>query len=285
MIDKILQTFSTTLGDIVYPESTSSIPTINPKLPPTDKYLKIGEIDFPLYSGMLAGEMRLLEKLLELQNSIQKGVTSLTKLIGADEYTPLSDIRRALRTGGFQTYKNTVVKVAWTKIGQPELAKIAATQGVDFFTSTVGPDGDRSVQDVIDQFYPAWIETGYSPDPGLKLANAVLNKQPLITRELADFISFDPEEVLQQSGLTWEEIDLIEDLVNQDIGYLLIIKFRLGIGQYNILDYLPYAEKIQLIDSLKAELSGQPVLNANVASNDAVETENSEGGGGQENLT
>jgi hypothetical protein len=281
MIDKILNAFPSYLGDVIPKLDYQG--GINPHLPSPIEYLTIANVKVPLFGGILAGEMRLLEKLLELQASVYTGLTTVMKLIGADEYTSIPDIHRALKIGSFQTYKYSTAKINWNKIGQPELAKIAEKQGVTIFTTTATED-DRSVQDVVEKYYDAWVEAGFNQESGLAAANAVLNKQAPISRELGELVTFDADDVLKQAGLSWQEVDAIEDLVNPDISYLLILKFRVGIGQFNIFDYVPYRERAGIIDALKGELANKDISNPVVASNANIEVENTSSAGGDENL-
>jgi hypothetical protein len=287
MIDKILSTFPSDLGQILTPAGTSSTTTvteINPYLPTPIGYLDIANVQLPLFGGILAGEMRVFEKLIQLQTDVIRGFNEIVAAIGATQYESVSDIRRALKLGQFQQYSYTTAKVAWTKLGQAELAAAATKQGVTIFTSTVTPEGDTTVQDIIVNYFDIWREAGFTQDTGLEMANAVLAKSAPVTKTLGTLVTFDAEEILRQCVLTWEEIEMIEDLMNPDVPYLLIIKFRVGIGSYNLLDYVPYHQRATIIESIKAEISTVPPSTEPVANNANVETLNPEGGTA-ENLT
>lgn len=283
MIDKILTNFSTYLGGYT-PEQMSQSHTdaLKSYLPTPISYLDIAGVPVPLFGGILAGEMKLLEKLVTLQNDTLAGVSTLLKIIGGDEYTTTPEIQRAVRVGQYQSYLTTVAKVTWTKLGQTELFNAAQKQGVSYFSASISPDGDETVQEIIEKYFDTWIEAGYAPRSGVELANLVLNKQPPVKREAGPLVEFDYEEALKQSGLTWIDIDSLEDLLNPDVPYLLIIKFRTGLGQFNPFDYVPYAQKAGLVEELKRELSSQSVPPPVVASNANVEVDKE--GGEQANL-
>jgi hypothetical protein len=178
-----------------------------------------------------------------------------------------------------------MIKVDWKKLGQPELAKIAAELNLEVFTSTIIGE-DRRVQDIVENFYSAWLEVGYVAASGLELVNLVLTKQAPYKVEEGELIKFDPDEILANASITWDELNILDTLLNVDLPYLLIIKFRTGIGQYNIFDYLPLAERKRVIDALKVELSTSPkVETPPVAENPNVETTTTEGGAEAANLT
>ena len=247
MIDNILS---------IYAPAEIGPPVNLTLLPPAVETITIANVSVPLYGSILAGESKAVEKLLAIVQTMYKSVNNLYSAIGAPKNTPFSEIIRALQFGRFQSVKYEDVKVDFRKIGYTELAAIAKARGVSIFTAVLEEDGNREVQDVVEKYFGTWVELGYEATTGLEMANLILSKTSPVKEIKGEVLHFKGDEILDVAGLSWDELSNMDELLSDDLPYLTVIKFRTGIGSFNLFDYISPTEKAIVLEKLRVELAG-----------------------------
>jgi hypothetical protein len=242
------------------------------KCPDSDnKLLIIPQIYVPIYGQLLVGEQALLKKIEEKLHPFIIKINNLLKAIGNPASQDLDSLVSQLQMGAvaIKTYKT--MEIDYDKMGYPVLKDLADRAGVALFNNT-SPiiDGLVSTEllDIFSNYADTWFNNNIPGDTVLDMANAVLDKSTVLVQDSNITVKqIDVEKTLKEVGLTWGDLQVLQESSSPYFTSLLLIYFRTGIIDFNPLEFLTLAEADNVAEKLISEIKGAKAIDEPVVAN------------------
>jgi hypothetical protein len=237
----------------------------------SNKLLIIPQIYVPIYGQLLVGEQALLKKIEEKLHPFIIKVNNLLKAIGNPASQDLDSLVSQLQMGAvaIKTYKT--VEIDYDKMGYPVLKNLANRAGVVLFNNT-SPiiDGLVSTEllDIFSNYADIWFNNNIPGDTVLDMANAVLDKSSVLVQDSNVTVQqIDAEKTLKEIGLTWADLQVLQEASSPYFTSLLLIYFRTGIIDFNPLEFLTLAEADNVAEKLIREITSVKAIDEPVVVN------------------
>jgi hypothetical protein len=246
------------------------------KCPDSDsKLLIIPQIYVPIYGQLLVGEQALLKKIEEKLHPFLIKISNLLKAVGNPASQDLDSLVAQLQLGAvaIKTYKT--VEIDYDKMGYLVLRDLADRAGVSLFNN-VSPiiEGLVSTEllDIFSNYADTWFNNSIPGATVLDMANAVLDKSVVLIQDSnIEIKQINAEEVLREVGLTWGDLQVIQETSSPYFTSLLLIYFRTGIIDFNPLQFLTLAEADNVVEKLISEIKGVKAIDEPVVANSNLE--------------
>lgn len=251
------------------------------KLPTPKNYLDIGcGLQVPLYGSPLGGEIDTLTK---VSVAIAPSLVKLTKLSIAlgTRITSLTDLIMQLQIGQVIVEVKEELKLDDELTGYLPLEGLAKECGLTTFTGyfpLVGKEPTDRLVDIINQYVSIWINNGVPGDTGLEKANYILSRKPLFITTGQEIKTLDGQKLLDDCGITWEDLYSLDFINQPEFKALLCIYFRTGIGNFNPFQYCTPADFTKFLTVLELETNLNASTNQEIITNENVETQATGGG-------
>jgi hypothetical protein len=241
----------------------------------SNKLLIIPQIYIPIYGQLLVGEQALLKKIEEKLHPFIIKINNLLKAIGNPASQDLDSLVSQLQMGevAVKTYKT--VEIDYDKMGYPALKDLADRAGVILFNNT-SPiiEGLVSTEllDIFSNYADIWFNNNIPGDTVLDMANAVLDKSTVLVQDTNITVKqIDAEKILKEVGLTWADLQIVQESSSPYFTSLLLIYFRTGIIDFNPLEFLTLAEADNVAEKLISEIKGVKAIDEPVVANKNIE--------------
>jgi hypothetical protein len=241
----------------------------------SNNLLIIPQIYVPIYGQLLVGEQALLKKIEEKLHPFIIKINNLLKAIGNPASQDLDSLVSQLQMGAvaIKTYKP--VEIDYDKMGYPVLKDLADRAGVILFNNT-SPiiEGLVSTEllDIFSNYADTWFNNSIPGDTVLDMANAVLDKSTVLVQDSNITVKqIDAEKTLKEVGLTWADLQVLQETSSPYFTSLLLIYFRTGIIDFNPLEFLTLAEADNVAEKLISEIKGVKTIDEPVVANQNIE--------------
>jgi hypothetical protein len=240
-----------------------------------DKLLIIPQIYIPIYGQLLVGEQALLKKIEEKLHPFIIKINNLLKAIGNPSSQDLDSLVSQLQMGAVVIKTYITVEIDYDKMGYPVLKDLADRAGVTLFNNT-SPiiEGLVSTEllDIFSNYADIWFNNGIPGDTVLDMANAILGKLTVLVQDSNITVKqINAEEVLREVGLTWADLQVIQETSSPYFTSLLLIYFRTGIIDFNPLQFLTLAEADNVAEKLINEIKEVKAIDEPVVANSNLE--------------
>ena len=218
-------------------------------------------LSVPLYGELLVGERDLFKQIEDVVYPYFVKINSLVKAIGQPNID-IDSLFSQLQMGVVVSPVYKEVEVDYKKLGYQELADLAERAGVKIFMSTallIDGEINSELTDILVKYKDVWFNNGISGSTALDMANSVLLKEPVYIFEKLETKEVDSAKLLEETKLTWDDLYTLKGLTSDDFKALLIIYFRVGIGDFNPLEYMTQSGAANIVKQILAELPSNAV--------------------------
>jgi hypothetical protein len=152
------------------------------------------------------------------------------------------------------------VEVDYEKLGYLELSKLAEVAGVNYFNSyglLIDGETNTELTDIVNKYLGTWFNNNIPGETGLDQANFILQKKSLKVFDKVEVRKVEGQKCLDDADLTWANLELFKELNQSTFNTQLLIYFRLGFVDFNMLEYIPQSVCDNLVAAIDKEINGQ----------------------------
>jgi hypothetical protein len=218
-------------------------------------------LSVPLYGELLVGERDLFKQVEDVVYPYFVKINNLVKAIGQPNID-IDNLFSQLQMGVVVSPVYKEIEVDYEKLGYSALTDLAERAGVKLFMSTallIDGEINSELTDILVNYKDIWFNNGISGSTALDMANSVLLKEPVYIFEKLETKEVDSAKLLEQTKLTWDDLYTLKGLTSDDFKALLIIYFRVGIGDFNPFEYMTQSGAANIIKQILAELPSNAI--------------------------